>query len=196
MPLRRPISVVLLRQLMKPVFPAIVLLTFLVMATGLKIGLDTEENTQIRQTLAQDTEALASRLEQDFLNHVIALRRMANRLEVQPDLPQAVWREDARQYLQDFQTFQAIEWIDRNLVIHWVEPMAGNEAALGYNAGFNPKRRRELKRAQQEGSLNISGVIRLTQGGPGLVVYAPVGAGDANNGFIAGVFRMERLADA
>ena len=196
MPLRRPISVVLLRQLMKPVFPAIVLLTFLVMATGLKIGLDTEENTQISQTLAQDTEALASRLEQDFLNHVIALRRMANRLEVQPDLPQAVWREDARQYLQDFQTFQAIEWIDRNLVIHWVEPMAGNEAALGYNAGFNPKRRRELKRAQQEGSLNISGVIRLTQGGPGLVVYAPVGAGDANNGFIAGVFRMERLADA
>ncbi len=51
MPLRRPISVVLLRQLMKPVFPAIVLLTFLVMAAGLKIGLDTEENTQIRQTL-------------------------------------------------------------------------------------------------------------------------------------------------
>ncbi len=196
MPQPRPVSVVILRQLMKPVFPAIVLLTFLAMATGLKIGLDSEEDAQIRQTLALDTETLARRLEQDFLNHVIALRRMANRLDVQPDLPQAVWREDARHYLQDFQTFQAIEWIDENLVIRWIEPMAGNEAALGYNAGFTPARRQELKRAQEEGALNISGVIRLTQGGPGLVVYAPVGAGEDNNGFIAGVFRMERLADA
>lgn len=130
MPQKRPVSLIILRQLMKPVFPAIVLLTFLAIATGLKIGLDSEEDAQIRQTLARDTEALASRLEQDFLNHVIALRRMASRLEVQPDLPKAVWREDARNYLQDFQTFQAIEWIDRNLVIRWIEPMEGNEAAL------------------------------------------------------------------
>lgn len=191
-----PVSLVILRQLMKPVFPAIVLLTFLTIATGLKIGLDSEEDAQIRQTLALDTEALARRLEQDFLNHVIALRRMAGRLKVQPDFPQAVWREDARNYLRDFQTFQAIEWIDRNLVIRWIEPMEGNEAALGYNAGFTPERRQELERARREGTLDISGVIRLTQGGLGLVVYAPIGSGDNNNGFMAGVFRMERLAEA
>lgn len=196
MSLNRPVSVVYLRQLMKPVFPAVVLLTFLAIATGLKTGLDSEENAQIQHTLVQDTEALARHLEQDFLNHVTALRRMAHRLEVQPETSLEVWREDARAYLRDFQTFQAIERIGPDLVIRWIEPLEGNEPALGFNAGFNEERRDELQRARQSGTLNISGVIRLAQGGPGLVVYAPIGAGDANNGFIAGVFRMERLAEA
>lgn len=196
MRLKGPLSVILVRQLMKPVFPAVVLSTFLVIATGLKLGLDSEENTQIRQTLASDTEALARQLEQDFLNHVIALRRMASRLALQPDMPRALWQEDARNYLQDFQTFQAIEWIDRDFIIRWIEPLDGNREALGYNVAFSDERRDALIRARQEGNPDISGVIRLTQGGTGLAVYAPVGSGDENRGFIAGVFRMETLADA
>lgn len=196
MSLNRPVSVVYLRQLMKPVFPAVVLMTFLAIATGLKTGLDAEENAQVQHTLVQDTEALARHLEQDFLDHVSALRRMAKRLEVQPETSLEAWREDARAYLRDFQTFQAIERIGPDLVIRWIEPLEGNEPAVGFNAGFNGERRDALQRAQERGILNISGVIRLAQGGPGLVVYAPIGAGDANNGFIAGVFRMEQLAEA
>ena len=196
MHLKQPISVVLARQLMKPVFPAIILLTFLVIAAGLKLGLDSEEEAQVRQNLASESEALARQLEQDFLNHVVALRRMASRLEVNPDMPEALWREDAENYLEDFQTFQAIEWIDENFIIRWVEPLEGNTDALGYNVAFSEERRQALETARQQGNLDISGVIDLTQGGTGLVVYAPVGAGDGNRGFVAGVFRMERLADA
>ncbi|MFW5824898.1 MAG: putative bifunctional diguanylate cyclase/phosphodiesterase, partial [Marinobacter sp.] len=181
---------------MKPAFPAIVLLLFLAIALGLKAGLDSEEDTRIRQTLAADTEALTRRMEQDFLDHVMSLRRMAQRLEVQPDLPEAVWREDARNYLKDFQTFQAVEWIDRDFVIRWVEPLEGNEDVLGYNVAFSEERRQQLEAAQRQGRLDISGVIRLNQGGKGLVVYAPVGAGEANRGFVAGVFRMEGLSNA
>lgn len=136
MRLKGPLSVVLVRQLMKPVFPAIVLSTFLVIAAGLKLGLDSEENTQIRHTLASDTEALARQLEQDFLNHVIALRRMADRLALQPDMPEDLWREDASNYLEDFQTFQAIEWIDRDFIIRWIEPLEGNREAQGFNVAF------------------------------------------------------------
>ncbi len=196
MRLKRPLSVVLVRHFMRPVFPAIILLTFLGIATALKLGLDSEEDAQIRQTLASETESLARRLEHDFLNHVIALRRMASRLEQQPDMPRETWSQDARNYLEDFQTFQAIEWIDRDFVIRWVEPLEGNTEAQGFNVAFSEERLEALTRAQQQGSLDISGVISLTQGGTGLVVYAPVGAGADNNGFIAGVFRMERLADA
>ncbi|KXS50629.1 MAG: diguanylate cyclase/phosphodiesterase, partial [Marinobacter sp. T13-3] len=35
----------------------------------------------------------------------------------------------------------------------------------------------------------------LRQGGKGMVLYHPVGVGEDNNGFIAGVFRMETLAE-
>lgn len=196
MRLKRPLSVVLARQLMKPVFPAAILFTFLVIATALKLGLDSEENAQVRQTLANETESLSRQLEQDFLNHVIALRRMADRKALQPGQPETVWRRDAQNYLQDFQTFQAIEWIDRNFIVRWIEPLEGNVEALGYNVAFSEERRRDLITAREQGSLDISGVIDLTQGGTGLVVYAPVGSADDNRGFIAGVFRMEKLADA
>lgn len=196
MPLKRQLSVALIRQLMSPLFPALILLTFLVIATGLKLGLDSEEDAQIRHTLAAETESLARQLEQDFLDHVIALRRMAHRLELQPDMSQQLWEADARNYLQDFQTFQAVEWIDSNFIIRWIEPLEGNPGALGFNVAFSEERLKDLRYAQRQGSPDISGVINLTQGGSGLVAYAPVGSGLDNNGFIAGVFRMEKLADA
>ncbi|SFR63236.1 diguanylate cyclase (GGDEF) domain-containing protein [Marinobacter daqiaonensis] len=192
----RPLSLMIVRQLMRPGFPIVVLLTFLAIATGLKMGLDSAEDTQIQQTLAAETNDLARQLEQDFLNHVLALRRMAERREARPDMPVEVWRRDARQYLEDFRTFQAIEWIDQSFTIRWLEPMEGNEGVLGYNVAFSDARRKALEEAQETGEPDISGVIELEQGGTGLVVYAPIGEGNQSNGFIAGVFRMERLADA
>ncbi|WP_319921915.1 bifunctional diguanylate cyclase/phosphodiesterase [Marinobacter vulgaris] len=105
-----------------------------------------------------------------------------------------VWEQDARNYLADFGVYQAIEWIDGNFVIRWMEPLAGNEEAIGYNVAFSPERRQALEFARSTGSLDISGVIDLKQGGKGLVIYAPILSGEANNGFIAGVFKMETLA--
>ncbi|WP_244311913.1 bifunctional diguanylate cyclase/phosphodiesterase [Marinobacter vulgaris] len=87
-----------------------------------------------------------------------------------------------------------MEWIDGNFVIRWMEPLAGNEEAIGYNVAFSPERRQALEFARSTGSLDISGVIDLKQGGKGLVIYAPILSGEANNGFIAGVFKMETLA--
>lgn len=190
------VTVILTRQLMSPLFPVLILLVFVALATWLKTGLDAEEQVQIMQSLETKTQTLTQDLEKDFLNHVTALRRMAQRRAAFPDMEQDTWQEDARNYLLDFNTFQAIEWIDRDLYIRWVEPVNENEVAYGYNVGFNEQRRHSLENAAVSGQLDISGIIELAQGGPGLVAYAPISQGEDNNGFIAGVFRMERLAQA
>ena len=65
---------------------------------------------------------------------------------------------------------------------------------MGYNVAFNDVRRQALIEAAATGNYDLSGVIDLRQGGKGLVIYYPVGSGADNNGFIAGVFRMEVLA--
>lgn len=191
----RPLSETTMQLLMKPVFPVVILLTFLAIATGLKTGLDSEEEQQIRRNLAIETEALTRHMEDDFLSHVVALRRMAARRAAMPDMPAEIWRSDAHQYLEDFKTFQAVEWIDRDFIVRWVEPMDGNEGALNHNVAFSEERRQSLEQARAQGQLNISGVISLAQGGLGLVVYVPIGNGSDNLGFIAGVFRLERLAN-
>lgn len=189
-----PVTALFIRGLLSPTFPALILLAFLATASGLKVGIDQQDITQVRGNLADEAQSMATNLEHEFLAHVQALQRMARRLEANPALPEDIWRQDARSYLADFGVYQAVEWIDSDFQIRWVEPLEGNEGVLGYNVAFSEQRRAALTRAQATGSLDISGIIELKQGNRGLVIYVPVYAGEDNNGFIAGVFGMDTLA--
>lgn len=182
------------RGLLNPAFPALIFLVFLGIALGLQYGIEKQDRFQIQSNLDNEGRSMANRLEREFLVHVDAIRRMAKRREVTPDIPRGVWEQDARSYLADFGVYQAIEWIDENFVIRWMEPYEGNEDAIGYNVAFSPQRRQALEEAKSTGNIDVSGVIDLKQGGRGLVIYAPVLSGEDNDGFIAGVFRMETLA--
>nr|WP_084063549.1 EAL domain-containing protein [Marinobacter antarcticus] len=164
------------------------------MAAGLRYGLILQYTGQIQSNLENETRSMANTLEREFIVHAAAIRRMASRLTTDPQTPESEWREDARNYLEDFRIYQAIEWIDRNFIIRWLEPFSSNEGVVGFNVAFNEQRRRALEAAIQSGNYDISGVIELRQGGKGIVIYAPVDAGLDNNGFVAGVFRMETLA--
>jgi len=182
------------RGLLNPAFPVLIFLVFLAIALGLYFGIEKQDSKQIQANLDNEALSMANRLEREFLVHAEAIRRMAKRREAAPDISREIWEQDARNYLADFGVYQAIEWIDDNFVIRWMEPYEGNEDAIGYNVAFSPERRQALEEAKTTGNLDISGVIDLKQGGQGLVIYAPVFSGEANNGFIAGVFRMEVLA--
>ncbi|MCP4066281.1 MAG: sensor domain-containing diguanylate cyclase, partial [Gammaproteobacteria bacterium] len=169
-------------------------MVFLGLAAGLRYGLVQQDKRQIEANLTNEARAMANHLEREFLVHAEAIRRMAKRLEADPAKTEQEWRQDARNYLDDFGVYQAIEWIDSDFIIRWLEPITDNEDVIGYNVAFNEERRQALERAKQSGSWDLSGVINLRQGGKGMVIYAPVGAGAENNGFMAGVFRMEVLA--
>ena len=180
--------------LLSPLFPVVIFLVFLGLAAGLRYGLVQQDKRQIEANLTNEARAMANHLEREFLIHAEAIRRMAKRLEADPAKTKQEWRRDARNYLDDFGVYQAIEWIDSDFIIRWLEPITDNEEVIGYNVAFNEERRQALERAKQSGSWDLSGIINLRQGGKGMVIYAPVGAGPENNGFIAGVFRMEVLA--
>jgi len=179
---------------LSPVFPVLIFLVFLTLAAVLRQGLEQQDNRQIKANLVHEAEAMAAGLEREFTIHVKTLERMAERLEVMPETPESVWKADARRYLKDYGVYQAVEWIDRNFIIRWLEPVSGNQDVIGFNVAFSEQRRQDLESARATGKPDISGVINLKQGGQGFVIYAPVGTGTDNNGFIAGVVRMEVLA--
>ncbi|WP_150911648.1 bifunctional diguanylate cyclase/phosphodiesterase [Marinobacter halotolerans] len=182
------------RGLLHPAFPALIFLVFLGIALGLQYGIKKQDRESLQQSLDSQAQLMAQRLERDFLVHVEAIQRMAQRLEANPSLSRDLWSADARNYLEDFGVYQAIEWIDDSYHIRWLEPLEGNESVIGYNVAFSPERLKALQKAQATGGLDISGVIDLKQGSKGLVIYAPVGEGPSSNGFIAGVFQMDVLA--
>ncbi|WP_442915591.1 putative bifunctional diguanylate cyclase/phosphodiesterase [Marinobacter sp. C2H3] len=188
-------SKTLARVLLHPGFAALIALVFLALATTLKLGLVQQDRAQIQANLTNEAEAMAGLLEREFQIHAEAIRRMAARLNVSPDMTETTWRQDAREYLADFGVYQAIEWIDPQFIVRWLEPMADNENVVGFNVAFSEQRRQALEAARASGRYDISDVIELHQGGKGMVIYAPVGTGDNNRGFIAGVFRMKVLAE-
>lgn len=185
---------VIVRLMMSPVFPVVIFLVFLTIATALRSGLVQQNTRQIQANLQDEARALVDNLEREFMVHTLAIGRLAARLESNPELPESEWRSDASNYLRDFGVYQAIEWIDRNYIVRWLEPLTGNQDALGYNVAFNDQRRQALEQSAANGHPDISGIIGLRQGGTGMVIYHPVGTGENNNGFMAGVFKMDVLA--
>ncbi|WP_040886939.1 putative bifunctional diguanylate cyclase/phosphodiesterase [Marinobacter santoriniensis] len=184
----------LARALLSPAFPVLIAVVFLALAAALRLGLEDEAKSQVQANLANESQAMATLLEREFQIHAEAIDRMASRMTIDPTMTEYRWRADARNYLQDFGVYQAVEWIDKHFVIQWLEPLAGNENVVGYNVAFSEKRRKALEEARETGAYDISDVINLRQGGKGMVIYAPVGLGASNRGFIAGVFRMQTLA--
>ncbi|MDO6441612.1 EAL domain-containing protein [Marinobacter sp. 2_MG-2023] len=182
------------KRLLHPAFPVVIFIVFFGLAAGFRYGLIGQYTGQIQSNLENETRSMANTLEREFMVHADAIRRMASRLAKDPQKPESEWREDARNYLNDFRIYQAIEWIDRDFIIRWLEPLASNEGVVGFNSAFNQQRRSALEAAIRTGNYDISGVIELRQGGKGIVIYAPVGTGPNNNGFVAGVFKMETLA--
>ncbi|XKH02098.1 EAL domain-containing protein [Marinobacter nauticus] len=183
------------RTAMSPAFPVVIFVVFLALAMMLRSGLVRQDTLQIEQNLENEARALAGTLEREFTVHAEAIRRMASRMAIADNFSERQWHADARHYLDDFGVYQALEWIDRDFVIRWLEPLAGNQDVTGFNVAFNPERRQALERSIRTGNYDLSGIIELRQGGKGMVVYHPVGVGEDNNGFIAGVFRMETLAE-
>jgi len=183
------------RTAMSPAFPVVIFVVFLALAVMLRSGLVRQNTLQIEQNLENEARALAGTLEREFTVHAEAIGRMASRMAMPDNFSERQWRADARHYLDDFGVYQALEWIDRDFVIRWLEPLAGNQDVTGYNVAFNPERRQALERSIRTGNYDLSGIIELRQGGKGMVLYHPIGVGEDNNGFIAGVFRMETLAE-
>jgi len=182
------------RVLRSPLFAAVIFLAFFALAWVLRAGLIQKDTDQIQANLTNEAQALANNLEREFSVQAGALGRMAKRMSNNVYPSETVWQADAHTYLNDFGIYQAIEWIDKDFIIRWLEPATENRNVVGFNVAFNEQRRRALEHSAETGEPDTSGIIDLQQGPKGIVTYHPVGQGSENNGFIAGVFKMQVLA--
>ncbi|MCR9255900.1 MAG: ATP-binding protein [Alphaproteobacteria bacterium] len=92
-----------------------------------------------------------------------------------------------------FDDLQAINWVNPQGVITWVNPLKGNEAALGLNVLSVDAPSRALEMARAEGRAIMTPPIQLAQGGVGTVVYLPVMPDSGELGFINIAFRYKSL---
>lgn len=97
---------------------------------------------------------------------------------------------------------------DEHFPVHFIEPMEGNEAALGFDLASDATRRRALEASRETGEMRATAGIALVQEPVekhGMVVFLPVYDGEpeteadriaAIRGFVVGVFVIGDIFEA
>ncbi|MBT8765848.1 sensor domain-containing diguanylate cyclase [Metapseudomonas boanensis] len=181
---------------------ALALLLLVLSATSLLLFQQMERAQQdaIRERVGFQARTLAIRLENSLTDEVEALRRMALLWNHRGRIPHDEWMLEAQFALDHFQGYQSIQWLDSTLKMRWVQPLKGNEAARGFRLTPNHPNFNLAMQAKASGQPQLSNSVELVQGGRGFVLYTPLYiANDQSaqtfDGFLQGVFRVERLMD-
>lgn len=122
-----------------------------------------------------------------------AFQRIGYRWVASDATSESLWRSDVKRYIEHQVGYKAIEWADKEFIIRWVEPIAGNEATIGFNLMQENNRRDEVQRALDTKKIQISTVVDLLQGGQGIILFDPVFIKSEFNGLIMGVIDTQSM---
>jgi signal transduction histidine kinase len=157
-------------------------------------ALKAEELRSVERTTEVQLFIIAQKIRDDIEDRARSLDRMAGRWALHRP-SQAEWNSDAFRYVKDDPGYQAIQWFDANHRVQWVQPVSGNESAMGFDASYELKRRATMDLAKVTGRPQLTTTIDLVQGAEGMLLFAPIpGKADAD-GYIAGVFRTRDWID-
>lgn len=171
---------------------------------GLRQQLLVQEQLYIQHVVQQKANAIATDLNQELAERVLALQRMADRWRASSGTPQALWQADAANYVRQYYGFQAIEWVAPSFHVRWVEPLQGNEAAQNFDMNHEQHRRVTLQVSRDLRQPLLTRTISLTQGGTGFLACVPLfvpvkgnlARRDRFDGFMVGVFRFQTFFDS
>lgn len=180
-------------------FPRLVLALFCILALALYLlwqALLNAEQEQARARLQLEADALAHQIQTRFEQQAATLVRLAERWPQHRE-NRDLWTANAAQLLRDYDNFQAIEWLDASFRMRWIEPLRGNEAAIGLIYKPTHPNYPLLLAARDSGQPSLSNSFELVQGGLGLAYYIPLHriSGDVRrfDGFLLGIFHVEVL---
>ncbi len=163
--------------------------------------LEDAHQERIRERVGYQARALAAELENNLIDEVEGLRRIAMLWNHQGRLPRDEWNLEVTFALDHFPGYQSIQWMGEDLRMRWVMPEQGNEAAMGFRLTRIHPNFNLAMQAKATGEAQLSNSFALVQGGRGVILYTPLfinseQAGRSFDGFLQGVFRVESLMDA
>lgn len=162
---------------------AVPLLVFTVIAAGsfaIHSKLRAKESAFVQHQVQDEASKVESLLRSQASERVATLSRMAARWESSNGTPYALWRRDAANHVAQMPGLRALEWIDPTNRVRWIEPLDGNEGAVGQELTTLPRRDRAT----------LTPPLRQP-GYPAFVAYLPLGRDGRFDGFLAGIFSID-----
>lgn len=145
----------------------------------------------LKETLNEESKRASLYIVDSIESSINALRRMVSRWEAEGGTPKERWVLDAQNYVRDSVALTAVEWADNTYHIRWIEPLAGNEKAMGLNIKFNEERKKALEGAAQSGAITMTPPFVLVQGYKAVISYLPIYKNNGFDGFIIGIYDLD-----
>lgn len=180
------------RSFLKSILVFLMLMGFFLPAFALYARFDQQTRAERADQVASQ---LAMRLQQQLISRLeglALLRHLIPALGLTTYADFATWAERFRTELPGF---YSLNYISPEGYITWVVPNADNRAALGRFVLGREDVRPYLEIARQSRQPQVTPIIWLYQGFPGIVLYQPLFAKDGTfSGWLNGVCRPEALA--
>lgn len=175
---------------------ALVLVGGVAGSVSLSAAVERAEERALQRAVEVKAGDIVLRVGHEFQTRLRALERMADRWNESEGTPEALWKDDAANYIADYGGFRAIDLLDADGRVRWVVPYAGHEDFLGYDFDDDPERGPAMREAWRRGRAAVSPPVELHTGGKGVLVFVPIYTRDRFDGWIAGVFHIRELVAA
>lgn len=106
--------------------------------------------------------------------NINTLQNLKNRLEITNGQYFEYWDYDAGLIVEQDSSFLFIEWIDSEMVVQMIEPIEGNEEALGLDISKLDYRKEDWEQTREDSVINFTHWLDLVQGPKAFLVDAPV----------------------
>ena len=155
--------------------------------------LNVEEEKNAENLIRKEVDHIKSLLNHTIGQDILSLERLKLRWEGQLYPEKEQWQKDAGSYARDKEELLAVEWVDKNYIVRWIEPLKGNESAQNLDLSFEENRKKTLDFAKSSGETQLTEIIEFVQGGLGFLSASPIFVEGKFEGFIIGVFEVDKL---
>lgn len=159
-------------------------------ALGLRQALLAQERSQTERTVALSLETVRNEISSRMDARILALVRMARRWEMRGQPPPPEWEADASLYLSHDAGYVAVARVEPDLRISLIVPRDAGRGLQGAEL-IGGRQRSALETARARGDVTLTHPFSLAASDRAIMVNVPVFRGEAFDGFIVGVFRVQ-----
>lgn len=146
------------------------LIVFFILAASLKHT----NYLRFMESAEKESTILMSKMNADFNRILEAYYRMALRHEYFSAKDEKFWYLDTKSYLNDYNFFKTIFYVDTKNVISRIVPEVGNENILGLSISDNVEQARYFDAAITERKAKITNIQKMVQGHDGFLLISPL----------------------
>lgn len=154
------------------------------------------ESKEVKKTLNNEASKLTEQITSALNEQIFLYNWMAKQWLMFGKPDAYLWHQQAKHIIENHDYLQAVVWIDKYKTIRWIEPLITNQSAFNLNLTKIPFINDILVEAAQKGEIAAVSNWKLVQGIDGLLIYAPIGAGQNIQGYISGVIKQKEFLNS